>query len=79
MLARGREIYNPTLDDGFILSAKGPWDSLNPMKKILDSQTVNARRLEGDEVAAIAEVLGPSWAALRSLAEGERSSSHPSG
>lgn len=42
-------VYNPTLDDGCILSIKGNWEAMNDLDYILKFNSINATKVLGDE------------------------------
>ncbi|MGE0625218.1 MAG: hypothetical protein AB7O54_21620 [Pseudomonadales bacterium] len=60
----GGAVYSPTLDDGFVLSVKGHWSSLNPATKILSADSVVAVEVNGSEKEFLIRELGETWDAI---------------
>ena len=42
-------VYNPTFDDGFVLSIKGEWSAMNNFDYILKFDSINATKVLGNE------------------------------
>lgn len=61
-------IYNPTFDDGFIMSVKGPWGQMNSLDGILKADSILAEPATSEQFAAILESLGESWDLVTSIA-----------
>lgn len=55
-----KQIYNPTLDDGFVVSVKGTWGCLNPIEKILKAPTINVNRIADEEYNRVIELVSES-------------------
>lgn len=49
----GGMLYNPTLDDGYILSVKGAWSAMNSVEVILNCDTITTRPCNEQELERI--------------------------
>lgn len=61
---RGSFIYNPVLDDGFVLSIKGPWAAMNPIEAIKEAPSISVVELVGEERNRIFDSISSSLAPI---------------
>jgi hypothetical protein len=60
-------IYTTTMDDGFVLSVKGNWSSMNPTNVILEAESIVAEPVQADFAAWIESELGDTFHRIEKL------------
>lgn len=67
VLAHSGVIYTTTLDDGFVLSVKGAWNSMNPTNVILEADSIAAGPVEAHFADWIKSELGDTFHRIEKL------------
>ncbi|TLS76040.1 hypothetical protein FE236_07865 [Mariprofundus erugo] len=49
VLANDKNVYCPTLDDGFVISLKGKWVAMNPLEEIISASSISAVKVDNEE------------------------------
>lgn len=60
-------LYTTTLDDGFVLSVKGPWQSMNATPAILSAGSIAVEAMEPEFVEYVKSQLGDKFEKIRAL------------